>query len=91
MKNLFITGTDTDAGKTYVSRLILKGFAANNVSAIGLKPIAAGADDDGKNADAKLLQALSAVSLPYESVNPLLLQAPVAPHLAAASEGARAT
>lgn len=87
MKNVFITGTDTDAGKTYVSRLILKGFAANNVSAIGLKPIAAGADDDGKNADAKLLQALSAVSLPYESVNPLLLQAPVAPHLAAASEG----
>lgn len=87
MKSVFITGTDTDAGKTYVSRLILKGFAANNVSAIGLKPIAAGADDDGKNADAKLLQALSAVSLPYESVNPLLLQAPVAPHLAAASEG----
>ena len=87
MKSVFITGTDTDAGKTYVSCLLLKGFAAHNISAIGLKPIAAGADADGKNADAKLLQALSAVSLPYESVNPLLLQAPVAPHLAAASEG----
>ncbi|OBP14986.1 dethiobiotin synthase [Rheinheimera sp. SA_1] len=87
MKTVFITGTDTDAGKTYVSSLLLKGFAAKNISAIGLKPIAAGVDDDGKNADAKRLQALSAMPLSYEVVNPLLLQAPVAPHLAAASEG----
>jgi dethiobiotin synthetase len=87
MKTVFITGTDTDAGKTYVSSLLLKGFAAKNISAIGLKPIAAGVDDDGKNADAKRLQALSAMPLSYEVVNPLLLQAPVAPHLAAANEG----
>jgi dethiobiotin synthetase len=87
MKTVFITGTDTDAGKTYVSSLLLKGFTAKNISAIGLKPIAAGVDDDGKNADAKRLQALSAMPLSYEVVNPLLLQAPVAPHLAAASEG----
>lgn len=86
MKTVFITGTDTDAGKTYVSRLLLTGLAANNISAIGLKPIAAGADADGKNADAKILQALSAVALPYAVVNPLLLQAPVAPHLAAVRE-----
>jgi dethiobiotin synthetase len=87
MKTVFITGTDTDAGKTYVSSLLLKGFAAKNISAIGLKPIAAGVDDDGKNADAKRLQALSAMPLSYEAINPLLLQAPVAPHLAAACEG----
>jgi len=87
MKTVFITGTDTDAGKTYVSRLLLTGFAAKNIAAIGLKPIAAGVDGDGKNADAKMLQALSAVALSYDMVNPLLLQAPVAPHLAAASEG----
>lgn len=86
MKTVFITGTDTDAGKTYVSRLLLTGLTGNNISAIGLKPIAAGADDDGKNADAKILQALSAVALSYEVVNPLLLQAPVAPHLAAVLE-----
>ncbi len=87
MKTVFITGTDTDAGKTYVSRLLLTGFAMQHISAIGLKPIAAGVDDDGKNADAKVLQALSAIRLPYNLVNPLLLQAPVAPHLAAVSEG----
>ncbi|RVU40784.1 dethiobiotin synthase [Rheinheimera riviphila] len=87
MQTVFITGTDTDAGKTYVSRLLLTGFAAQNIPAIGLKPIAAGVDGDGKNADAKILQALSAIALPYDLVNPLLLQAPVAPHLAAANEG----
>jgi len=87
MNTLFITGTDTDAGKTYVSRLLLTGFAIHQKSAIGLKPIAAGADADGKNADAKVLQSLSAVTMPYDMVNPILLQAPVAPHLAAVREG----
>jgi len=89
MQTVFITGTDTDAGKTYVSRLLLQGLAARKISAIGLKPIAAGADADGQNADAKQLQALSAVTLTYQEVNPLLLQAPVAPHLAAAQQGIR--
>jgi dethiobiotin synthetase len=86
MKSVFITGTDTDAGKTYISRMLLQGLALKNVPAIGLKPIAAGADNDGKNADAKMLQALSAIRLPYEMINPLLLQAPAAPHLAAMKE-----
>lgn len=86
MKTIFITGTDTDAGKTYVSRLLLAGLKAQNIPAIGLKPIAAGTDQDGKNADAKALQALSAVTLPYEWVNPVLLQMPAAPHLAALNE-----
>lgn len=87
MHSIFITGTDTDAGKTYVSRLLLKGLAALNIRALGLKPIAAGVDADGQNADAKWLQALSAVPLSYAQVNPVLLQAPVAPHLAAVNEG----
>jgi dethiobiotin synthetase len=87
MKTVFITGTDTDAGKTYVSSALLRGFAALHISAIGLKPIAAGVDADGKNADAKLLQQLSALSLSYQTVNPVLLKAAVAPHLAAVLEG----
>ncbi len=87
MQTVFITGTDTDAGKTYVSSALLRGFLACQISAIGLKPIAAGVDADGKNADAKQLQALSALSLSYATVNPVLLQAPVAPHLAAVNEG----
>ena len=86
MQSVFITGTDTDAGKTYISSMLLRGFALKNVAALGLKPIAAGADDDGKNADAKVLQKLSAIQLPYEIINPVLLQTPAAPHLAAMQE-----
>lgn len=83
MHSIFITATDTDAGKTYVTSLLLRGFARLQVPAIGLKPIAAGVDNDGKNSDAKMLQQLSTVDLSYAEVNPILLQQPVAPHLAA--------
>lgn len=83
MQTIFITATDTDAGKTYITSLLLRGFAHLNVPAIGLKPIAAGVDNDGKNSDARLLQQLSAVPLSYAQVNPVLFKEPVAPHLAA--------
>ncbi len=83
MQSVFITATDTDAGKTFISSVLLKGFTRLNIPAIGLKPIAAGVDADGKNADAKILQTLSALALSYASVNPVLLDEPVAPHLAA--------
>ncbi len=83
MHSIFITATDTDAGKTYISALLLRGFAHLKVPAIGLKPIAAGVDSDGKNVDAKTLQQLSGIPLSYHEVNPVLFKAPVAPHLAA--------
>lgn len=83
MYSVFITATDTDAGKTYVSRLLLQGLKANGKKVLGLKPVAAGVDADGLNADAKILQAISDGSPDYRFVNPLLLTQPVAPHLAA--------
>ncbi|GAB2914434.1 dethiobiotin synthase [Rheinheimera gaetbuli] len=85
-KPLFITATDTDAGKTYVSILLLQGFEALNVAAVGVKPIAAGADEQGRNSDALLLQQHSGIALPYVQINPICYQAPVAPHLAAFNE-----
>ena len=85
-KALFITATDTDAGKTYISSLLLHGFKALNVHAVGVKPIAAGAVEQGCNGDALLLQQHSGIALPYSGINPLCYQAPVAPHLAAVNE-----
>ena len=82
----FITATDTDAGKTYVSSLLLQGFKALGTTAVGVKPIAAGADGQGCNGDALLLQQHSGIALPYKVINPICYQAPVAPHLAAANE-----
>lgn len=82
----FITATDTDAGKTFISSLILQGFRALNIAAAGVKPIAAGADEQEKNSDALLLQHYSGIALPYKVINPICYQAPVAPHLAALQE-----
>ncbi|WP_215397700.1 dethiobiotin synthase [Rheinheimera oceanensis] len=82
----FITATDTDAGKTYVTSLLLQGFKTLGSIAVGVKPIAAGADDQGCNGDALLLQRHSGIALPYRVINPVCYQAPVAPHLAAITE-----
>ena len=82
----FVTATDTDAGKTYISTMLLQGFNALGAVAIGVKPIAAGADAQGCNSDALLLQRHSGLALPYIGINPLCYQAPVAPHLAAVAE-----
>lgn len=85
-KMCFVTATDTDSGKTFVSTLLLQGLKQLDGVAVGVKPVAAGADDEGKNGDALLLQGASGIALPYLQVNPICYQAPVAPHLAAVIE-----
>jgi dethiobiotin synthetase len=82
----FITATDTDAGKTFISTLLLQGFKLAGQIAVGVKPIAAGADAQGYNGDALLLQWHSGIALPYKEINPICYHAAVAPHLAAQSE-----
>lgn len=79
---LFITGTDTDAGKSFVSVALLKGLALIGKQVLAFKPIAAGVDDSGLNSDALQLQAASCRQLPYSQVNPILFDEPCAPHLA---------
>lgn len=86
VNSVFITATDTDAGKTFISSLLLQGFSRLNIAVLGVKPIAAGADSQGQNSDALLLQQYSGIALPYQQVNPICYQAPVAPHLAAVVE-----
>lgn len=84
MHSFFVTGTDTDAGKTFVSMALLQGLAQAGQQCIAAKPIAAGVEADGKNQDAVFLQQAANLVLPYELVNPILFTEPVAPHLAAA-------
>jgi len=83
---LFITGTDTDIGKTYIATALLRGFAKLGFSTLGIKPIASGCEmDNGRlyNADALALQQASSIKLPYELINPIALQPAIAPHVAA--------
>jgi dethiobiotin synthetase len=90
--SLFVTGTDTEIGKTLVSCALLRGFAAAGLSTAAMKPIAAGASfnaEDGlwHNEDADQLDAAAGAVLPPEVRTPYLLKAPAAPHIVAAQEG----
>ena len=82
----FITGTDTDVGKTYVATQIIKAYAESGVRVSGFKPIASGAEfSDGRwvNSDAMSLMKQASVNLPYELVNPYCFEPAIAPHIAA--------
>jgi dethiobiotin synthetase len=86
----FVTGTDTEIGKTLVSAAILHKLVRSGVRACGMKPIAAGAEmRDGQlhNEDADLLIEASNVHLPSNLTTPYMLRAACAPHIAAALEG----
>lgn len=85
----FITGTDTDVGKTLISTALVD-WLTNINTACGYKPVSAGCnrlDGQLKNEDAIALQAVSQPSVPYSHVNPIALQPPIAPHIAAAQVG----
>jgi dethiobiotin synthetase len=86
----FVTGTDTEIGKTLISSALLYALARGGIRAAGMKPIAAGTElRDGvmHNDDVDALAAASSVDLPAELTTPYLLREPVAPHWAAALEG----
>lgn len=88
----FITGTDTDVGKTVVSAGLLAAAAARGLSTAAVKPVAAGCERTAqglRNADALALQAAMSLELPYEQVNPVALEPAIAPHIAAARAGMR--
>ena len=93
-RTYFVTGTDTDAGKTLVTSGLLSAGTQQGLTTIGLKPVAAGCDDtpEGlRNSDAlSLIEAMS-VELPYGQVNPVAFEPAIAPHIAAAEEGRRIT
>ena len=85
-KGYFVTGTDTGVGKTLVSCALLHAFCIHGKSAVGMKPVAAGMEND-KWADVELLAAASNVNAPRELINPYALIPPIAPHIAAKQAG----
>jgi dethiobiotin synthetase len=89
---VFVTGTDTEIGKTWCSVGLLDALAARGLRVAGLKPVAAGAVPTAagwRNDDALALQAAASVELPYDRVNPVCLPEPCSPHLAAKAAGVR--
>lgn len=86
----FITGTDTDAGKTWVTLGLMAGLRARGVVVNGMKPVASGCDvtESGpQNKDARLLMEQADVQHDYAHVNPYAFVPAIAPHIAARQAG----
>lgn len=86
-RGLFVAGTDTGAGKTLVSCLLVEAYRLHGLRVAAMKPVAAGVDDDSVNEDVKQLMAASNVSMRMLDVNPYCFAPPIAPHIAARREG----
>ena len=74
--SFFVTGTDTNAGKTWFSCLLVAALRAEGIAAAGYKPVCCGERDDA------LLLAEASGGLDPDRVNPLWLKAAVAPLVA---------
>ena len=89
-RGIFITGTDTDVGKTVVSCALVRGLRARGRRVAVMKPVASGATRTPhglRNADALALMEAAGSELPYERVNPYCFEPPVSPHIAAKEAG----
>jgi dethiobiotin synthetase len=87
---VFVTGTDTGAGKTLVASALLRAFAVCGLRAVGMKPVATGCRTgahDRANEDVAALLAASNVAAPIDLVNPYCFEPAIAPHLAAYQAG----
>ena len=83
----FVTGTDTGVGKTAISCALLAAADRAGLRTAAIKPVAAGCDRSGHNEDALQLMQWMTEPLAYEQVNPVALEAAIAPHIAAQQEG----
>ena len=86
----FITGTDTDVGKTTIAAGLLYAAREAGLSTAAGKPVASGCDNtpEGlRNADALALMAECSIKLSYDEVNPVAFEPAIAPHIAAREVG----
>ena len=81
MKSIFITGTDTDVGKTCVTASIARLLRENCVDVGVMKPFASGVDtnSDGISDDVRILIEYSGVSDSIDLVNPYFFDIPSSP------------
>lgn len=88
----FVTGTDTEVGKTLVSCALLLHLRTRHARVVGMKPVAAGTvptPDGDDNEDAQALRACGSIRVPRALDNPYCLPLPLSPHLAARAAGQR--
>ncbi|MCD6588404.1 MAG: dethiobiotin synthase [Candidatus Fermentibacteraceae bacterium] len=89
MKSLFITGTDTDCGKTFVTAGILSGFVSMGINAVPAKPVQTGCTN-GVSEDLEFSLKTAGLSFPKAVKNrlcPCRFTPACSPHLAAKLAG----
>ena len=86
-KGLFITGTDTDVGKTAVAVAILQQCVLQRIDCRAYKPVASGVQSGPSDID-RLWSASGNAGI-RDDVCPQSFQLPVAPEQAAAAEGSQ--
>lgn len=94
VRSVFVAGTDTGIGKTFVSCALLRALGALGQRATGMKPVASGcvATPEGlRNEDALALIAASHPQPDYADCNPFAFVEAVSPHIAAAQMQAEVT
>jgi dethiobiotin synthetase len=89
-RHLFVTGTDTEVGKTRISTGLMAILQQQGLNTAGMKPLASGCEwiaGEWQNEDALAMIAQSNVPLPYATVNPYAFEPAIAPHIAAQQVG----
>jgi len=79
---LYITGTNTNVGKTFLSTLLLQRARQRGLTMAALKPFCSGGRDD-----AHQLHALQTAGLTLDQINPFHFPEPVTPPVAARQQG----
>jgi dethiobiotin synthetase len=89
-QGFFITGTDTNVGKTLVAASLLVHLGKCGFKTVAMKPVASGCLETPTglhNYDAAILQKYATQKLKYSEVNPFAFREPIAPHIAAKNLG----
>lgn len=85
-QGFFVTGTDTEVGKTIISVGLIKVLQGRGYRVAAMKPVASGCQQTQqglRNKDALALQAAADIKPAYEIVNPYAFAPAIAPHIAA--------
>lgn len=86
----FVTGTDTEVGKTLVTTLLMAALRGRGKQVLGMKPVAAGCEEtpEGwRNEDVEALRDAASFPVERDVMNPYRFFPPISPHLAAAQAG----
>ena len=90
LRGVFITGTDTDVGKTWVAAGLTATLRQRGVKAVYFKPVQSGCPvEEGRliPTDARLACRVAGLDEPLEVLTPVALRLPLAPGVAAAQAG----